>query len=150
MTVVGGRAVHPVNVRVGGFYKAPDRATVRALADPLRRALEASLETVKWVSGFDFPDVEGDYLFVALRAERPLPDRGGPGGLFDRARLYADRVRRGGGGRARGAFDGLALPPLRALALPDGTAGPLRPQRGRSEPVGQERRRRGGPRPGVP
>ncbi len=67
MTVVGGRAVHPVNVRVGGFYKAPARAAVQALADPLRRALEASLETVDWVSGFDFPDVEGDYVFVALR-----------------------------------------------------------------------------------
>ena len=67
MTVVGGRAVHPVNVRVGGFYKAPSRATVKALEGPLRQALDASLETVKWVSGFDFPDIEGDYLFVALR-----------------------------------------------------------------------------------
>ena len=33
----------------------------------MRQALDASLETVKWVSGFDFPDIEGDYLFVALR-----------------------------------------------------------------------------------
>jgi coenzyme F420-reducing hydrogenase alpha subunit len=77
MTIVGGRAVHPVNVRVGGFYKAPDRATVRALADPLRQALEASLETVKWVSGFDFPDVEGDYLFVALRGAGRYPIESG-------------------------------------------------------------------------
>jgi coenzyme F420-reducing hydrogenase alpha subunit len=77
MTIVGGRAVHPVNVKVGGFYKAPDRATVRALAGPLRQALEASLETVKWVSGFDFPDVEGDYLFVALRADGRYPIESG-------------------------------------------------------------------------
>jgi coenzyme F420-reducing hydrogenase alpha subunit len=73
MTTVGGRAVHPVNVRVGGFYKAPSRAAIRALAGPLQLALEASLETVKWVSGFDFPDVEGDYLFVALRADGHYP-----------------------------------------------------------------------------
>ncbi len=38
METVGGRAVHPVNVRVGGFYRAPDRAVIRALAEPLRRA----------------------------------------------------------------------------------------------------------------
>ena len=73
MKVVGGRAVHPVNVRVGGFYKAPARATVKALEGPLRQALEASLETVKWVSGFDFPDIEGDYLFVSLRHPELYP-----------------------------------------------------------------------------
>jgi coenzyme F420-reducing hydrogenase alpha subunit len=73
METVGGRSVHPVNVRVGGFYKAPDRDAVRALAEPLRRALDDSLETVKWVSGFDFPDVESDYLFVALRGPGDYP-----------------------------------------------------------------------------
>jgi coenzyme F420-reducing hydrogenase alpha subunit len=77
MTIVGGRAVHPVNVRVGGFYKAPARATVKALEAPLRQALDASLETVKWVSGFDFPDVEGDYLFVALRDPGHYPIEAG-------------------------------------------------------------------------
>jgi coenzyme F420-reducing hydrogenase alpha subunit len=77
MTAVGGRAVHPLNVRVGGFYKAPARAALRALAEPLRKALDASLETVKWVSGFEFPDVEGDYLFVALRDDKVYPIEAG-------------------------------------------------------------------------
>ena len=67
METVGGRAVHPVNVRVGGFYRAPDPAAVTALIEPLRRARDAALATVEWVAGFDFPDVTGDYLFVALR-----------------------------------------------------------------------------------
>jgi len=73
MTAVGGRAVHPVNVRVGGFYKAPEVEAVRALGEPLRRALEASIETVEWASGFDFPDFEQDYLFVALRGPACYP-----------------------------------------------------------------------------
>ena len=34
METVGGRAVHPVNVRVGGFYRAPDPDAVAALAEP--------------------------------------------------------------------------------------------------------------------
>jgi sulfhydrogenase subunit alpha len=67
METVGGRAVHPVNVRVGGFYRAPGPDAVAALADPLRRARDAALATVDWVSRFDIPDVPGDYRFVALR-----------------------------------------------------------------------------------
>jgi coenzyme F420-reducing hydrogenase alpha subunit len=43
------------------------------LAGPLHEALEASLETVKWVSGFEFPDVEGDYIYVALRGDNCYP-----------------------------------------------------------------------------
>jgi coenzyme F420-reducing hydrogenase alpha subunit len=67
MSTVGGRAVHPVNVKVGGFYRAPDRDAVAALREPLARARDDALATVTWVSGFDFPDVVGDYRFVALR-----------------------------------------------------------------------------------
>ncbi len=67
MATVGGRSVHPVNVRVGGFYRSPDPQAVAALVEPLRRARDAALATVEWVVGFDFPDVQGDYRFVALR-----------------------------------------------------------------------------------
>jgi coenzyme F420-reducing hydrogenase alpha subunit len=67
MEVVGGRAIHPVNVRVGGFYKAPSREEIAALVEPLRRARDAALASVEWVAGFDFPDIEIDYRFVSLR-----------------------------------------------------------------------------------
>lgn len=67
MAVVGGRSIHPVNLKVGGFYKAPDRAAIRGLAEPLKRGLETALTTVRMVAGFDFPDLERDYTFVALR-----------------------------------------------------------------------------------
>ena len=40
METVGGRAIHPVNVKVGGFYRAPSRADVAALAGPLTDTLE--------------------------------------------------------------------------------------------------------------
>jgi sulfhydrogenase subunit alpha len=80
METVGGRAVHPVNVRVGGFYSAPEPAAIAALADPLQRALDAALATVNWVAGFDFPDVTSSYRFVALRQDgRYAIDGGRPG-----------------------------------------------------------------------
>ena len=77
MATVGGRSVHPVNVRLGGFYRAPDRSAVLALAEPLRRARDAALATTEWVASFEFPDVENDYRFVALRGEHAYPIESG-------------------------------------------------------------------------
>ena len=53
---VGGRSIHPVNVRVGGFYSVPTVADLVPLAEELRAALDHALATVEWVAGFDFPD----------------------------------------------------------------------------------------------
>ncbi len=70
---LGGRSVAPVNVRVGGFYRLPERAELAALVEPLERARDAAVETVRWVSGFDFPDLERDYEFVALAGAGRYP-----------------------------------------------------------------------------
>ena len=45
--VVGGRGVHPVNVRVGGFYSTPAVSAMRELAVDLRRALELAIEVAR-------------------------------------------------------------------------------------------------------
>jgi coenzyme F420-reducing hydrogenase alpha subunit len=66
MTLVGGREIHPINVRVGGFYRAPTRRELRALVEPLERAREAALETVRWTTGFEFPERIVDCELVAL------------------------------------------------------------------------------------
>ena len=66
MAVVGGREVHPINMRVGGFYRAPTPRELAVLVDPLERARETALATVRLVSGFDFPDYAQDYELVAL------------------------------------------------------------------------------------
>ncbi|HPC11264.1 MAG TPA: nickel-dependent hydrogenase large subunit, partial [candidate division Zixibacteria bacterium] len=61
MVLLGGREIHPINIRTGGFYSVPSRAAVLALKKDLEWALEASLETVKWTAGLSFPDFEPDY-----------------------------------------------------------------------------------------
>ncbi len=77
MRVVGGREVHPINVRVGGWYRAPERAELEALVPELEWARETSLATVSWAAGLDFPDYEFDYELVALDAGDEYPiDRG--------------------------------------------------------------------------
>ena len=71
--LVGGREIHPINVRVGGFYRTPTRRELAPLAERLKWARDAALETVRWVAGFDFPDCERDYELVALRHPDEYP-----------------------------------------------------------------------------
>ena len=70
MELVGGRSIHPINVRLGGFYSVPSRADMRAMAEVLRGALDDALATVEWVAGFDFPDVTVEHELLALTGER--------------------------------------------------------------------------------
>jgi len=73
VNVVGGREVHPINVRVGGFYRAPRPDQMTALLDELKWARDAALATVAWSATLPFPDFEGDYEFVALRHPGEYP-----------------------------------------------------------------------------
>ena len=68
LALVGGREIHPINVKVGGFYRAPTKRELRTLVEPLERAREASLETVRWTAGFDFPEREIGCELVAVSA----------------------------------------------------------------------------------
>jgi coenzyme F420-reducing hydrogenase alpha subunit len=73
VSLLGGREIHPINVRVGGFYKAPIKTDLIPLAERLQRARDAALETIRWVAEFQFPDFEQDYEFVALRHPDEYP-----------------------------------------------------------------------------
>ena len=67
LRLLGGREIHPVNVRPGGFYKVPTRAELAPLAEELKQAFDLAVDLVRWVATFDFPDLERDYEFVAMR-----------------------------------------------------------------------------------
>lgn len=73
VSVLGGREIHPISACVGGFYRAPTRAELEALVDDLKWALDASLATVRLTAGFEYPDFEQDYEFVALRHPEEYP-----------------------------------------------------------------------------
>jgi coenzyme F420-reducing hydrogenase alpha subunit len=64
--LLGGREVHPVNCKVGGFYKLPRRSELLAFKDRLKQARDTACETARWAAGLEFPDFEQDYEFVAL------------------------------------------------------------------------------------
>ena len=73
MTLLGGRSVHPVSVKVGGFSRVPLRHELEGLKDELLWARDAAVETVRWVAGFDYPEFTPDYNDVALRHPDEYP-----------------------------------------------------------------------------
>ena len=70
MALLGGREIHPINVKVGGFYRVPQSSELMQFEERLVWARQAALETVRWAATLDFPEMERDYEFVALRHER--------------------------------------------------------------------------------
>jgi coenzyme F420-reducing hydrogenase alpha subunit len=83
MTLTGGREIHPINVKVGGFYKAPRKRDLAAMADEVKRARDLALETVRWTAGLDFPDRGRDYELVSLRHPGEYP--------FNEGRIVSNR-----------------------------------------------------------
>lgn len=83
MRLLGGREIHPVNVKPGGFHRVPTRAELRPLAETLEHARELATGLVRWVARFPFPDFEQDYEFVALRHPDEYP--------FNEGRLVSSR-----------------------------------------------------------
>jgi len=64
--VLGGREIHPINAKVGGWWRLPTTQELTGLATELDRARDEAIATVKWVSELNIPDVERPVEFVAL------------------------------------------------------------------------------------
>lgn len=73
LEILGGRAIHPINVTVGGFYRAPSRPALQGLLPDLRWGLQASLETLELVRNFSFPHLEMDYECVSVKHPNEYP-----------------------------------------------------------------------------
>ena len=83
VTLIGGREVHPINVKVGGFYKVPARRDLAPLREILVRQRDRARENVLWTGTLPFPDFEQDYEFVALRHPGEYP--------FNEGRLVSNK-----------------------------------------------------------
>jgi sulfhydrogenase subunit alpha len=152
MALLGGRSIHPVNVRVGGFYRAPSPAELAPLAEQLRSALPLALDAVRWVAGFDFPDftcphellaladpgrypiergtlaTSGGLAFTAAEFERHIAEEQVPHSTALHARLTGQEGNHDGryltGPLARYSLNSALLPPLAARAAAKAGLGP--------------------------
>jgi len=83
VNLIGGREIHPINVRVGGFYRVPRKRELRELAEKLKWAMGAAEKLVGWASTLTFPDFEQDYEYVAMRHPDEYP--------YNEGRLISNR-----------------------------------------------------------
>ena len=67
MVVLGGREIHPINLRVGGFYKVPRKRDLCELLEELKWAREWAVDLTRLVATFEFPDMEPDYEYICMR-----------------------------------------------------------------------------------
>jgi coenzyme F420-reducing hydrogenase alpha subunit len=74
ISFLGGRSIHPINVRVGGFYRTPTRHELAPLKERLQRGRDMCLQIVRWARTLPIPEYRQDYEFVSLRhaGEYPL------------------------------------------------------------------------------
>ena len=73
VTALGGREIHPINVRVGGFYRAPRRDELRRLIPDLEAARDEAERLLDWCAGFEFPELDRDVEYVALQHPDEYP-----------------------------------------------------------------------------
>ena len=87
VNLVGGREIHPINVRVGGFHRLPRREELLAIRPALVTAREEAIAAVPIVSGFEFPEFEQPYLYLSLDSSNGYPLESGS--LVTSAGLHA-------------------------------------------------------------
>lgn len=71
--VVGGREIHPINIKVGGFYQLPKKSDLLELGETLKKARDEAIQAVLWFSKFDFPLLEKHYECVSLSHPNEYP-----------------------------------------------------------------------------
>lgn len=73
MALVGGRSVHPVNLKVGGFHRPLRAGELKPVAESLRHAREELVEAVAWAGTLSFPERRIETEFAALGGEGDYP-----------------------------------------------------------------------------
>jgi len=64
--IIGGRSIHPVSVKIGGFYNFPEKRQLTELLPEIERAYEESLKMIRWASSLHYPELEMEQTFLSL------------------------------------------------------------------------------------
>ncbi len=73
IALFGGRSVHPVGVRIGGFSHAPAATAVTAILSRLHAARSDAEALLRWTAALPLPQDDQDFVCVALRGVDEYP-----------------------------------------------------------------------------
>jgi len=71
--ILGGRSVHPVSVRVGGFHRVPKSDELDPLLAHYDEVRRTALDAIDWAAGLDFPDLRRKVEYVSMHSEKEYP-----------------------------------------------------------------------------
>lgn len=74
LTLLGGRPIHPVSVKVGGFSKLPERKALLSILPDIEEAYKESLREIKRTAGLPFSEnrVDSEYVSLSNPGEYPM------------------------------------------------------------------------------
>lgn len=73
LKLLGGRAVNPVGVLPGGFYRAPRSDEMKPLLERVEAAIPEAEALVRWLAGLSLPKLKREFNFVSLRHPDEYP-----------------------------------------------------------------------------
>lgn len=73
IALFGGRSVHPVGAKVGGFYHAPAKKDVDDILEQLRSLQQDAKDLIAWTASLDLPEDKQEFTSVALRHDNEYP-----------------------------------------------------------------------------
>lgn len=71
--ILGGREIHPINVKVGGFYKLPEKNELLSLIPTLQEAIDDTKESILFASKLSYPILSRNYEWVCLSSLQEYP-----------------------------------------------------------------------------
>ena len=71
--ILGGRSVHPVGARIGGFHRAPSMQDIESLHTQVTDAVTDAEMLLRWLIKIKLPADEQEFVSVALSGEKEYP-----------------------------------------------------------------------------
>ena len=68
--LLGGRSVHPVGAKIGGFHRAPKQQQVDELYAEIKVGIGEAENLLRWLSTIELPNEEQIFTSVALREQQ--------------------------------------------------------------------------------
>ena len=70
---LGGRHIHPVNIRVGGFYRIPSAPRIENTLAEIESAIPVAEGILDLFLSFDYPEMDKERVFVSLGNHERYP-----------------------------------------------------------------------------
>ena len=71
--LIGGRVVHPITPKIGGFSKLPEKTKLESVLDDYNEALKGALILSERMKKISYPEIKREILFASLFSKDEYP-----------------------------------------------------------------------------